>query len=494
MNDKLDRCLEKCQVLRIDREKQFTDFYAFEPEDDVAAAKLGHGTYGTAYRVRRKGSASDLRCVKIIPKATLTSSVISLRHLAAEIACMMRLPVHPHVNHGDEVLYDDENVYLVAELIAGQRPSLRTRMFSLCQKLNPCRIFDVDTFRTNELVSTGCPLTSSQEDKAFEDFRQTFIGAESFMERPWSGELYDLIESGRGVGEVTTKVIIKQCLEALAHLHAYRLVHRDVKCENFVIARDVTSEIVGGNVDDENLVVKITERFRVVLIDFGLCKLMVPSCNPSDDETPGLHLYEEAWATTSSGSGGNHQRSVQSDFLVDVTPLISTEIYEACESVEGRAGIAGPHSRWISSKSQLPKLDIWGVGAVMYCLLNGYPRFYFKDHVEPTVLLTHIAAPLTYNPFVKISDGAKLLIEKMFQQDPRKRPSAEQLLQEPYFEGVTDTVVTLLDKQGPLGAENTPTQSSEMEMQHTPSLNAALRVIEEGADEADSPPINAVSE
>jgi len=88
--------------------------------------------------------------------------------------------------------------------------------------------------------------------------------------------------------------------------------------------------------------------------------------------------------------------------------------------------------------------DIWSCGVILYILLCGWPPF----HGETTqkIFKNIMSKPLDLKspPWPKISDAAKDCVRKMLARDPRKRLTAEEVLNHPWMQenGVaTDTVI-----------------------------------------------------
>ena len=479
--EKLDRCLSNFQASQLSPSDGLLARYTFDAPTTQEAI-LGEGGHAKAFRMRdRRNGALPPRCVKFINKKRLGQRAMNLRHLAAELACTISLPQHPNVNQGIEVLYDDENIYLVLELVAGIRPDISTRMYELCHRLNPSNITSV--LARVQSLDASPSIRGTDEDRLLNEFKASFLGGDRVHETPWSGDLYEYIVRNGAVGEARAKSIIKQCLLAVKHLHDNRFVHRDVKVENFVIATQKSSKVCRGAEGRDDMVLEFTERIRVVLIDFGLCKYLDLPTTFDDDVTPAIGHFDGGF------DGPGNRASIGSvDFNVDMTPAVGTPVYEAFESIYARL-LPGAQAQWSSKKSDLPKLDIWGIGTVMFCLMNGCPPFKAAPGPQQTVQLARaIRQPLKYKSWV--STEAREIMNLMFQRDPQNRPSAAQLLEMPFFQGVSDTVVTEVDVRGTLREcqlLHTPEQESEME--HMPSVNGVLRVLEEGKEDADSPAI-----
>jgi calcium/calmodulin-dependent protein kinase I len=80
-----------------------------------------------------------------------------------------------------------------------------------------------------------------------------------------------------------------------------------------------------------------------------------------------------------------------------------------------------------------PSVDIWSAGVVVYILLGGYPPFYDDD--EPKLFKKIISGVFQFDsPFWDpVSDAAKDLVTQMLTLDPRKRPTASELLEHPWI-------------------------------------------------------------
>jgi len=68
------------------------------------------------------------------------------------------------------------------------------------------------------------------------------------------GNLYDVVRKEGGLSETRAKNIFNQLLQAVSHLHAINIVHRDIKSENVLLKEKYTDD--------------------VRLLDFGLSRLM----------------------------------------------------------------------------------------------------------------------------------------------------------------------------------------------------------------------------
>ncbi|KAJ6841727.1 calcium-dependent protein kinase 1 [Iris pallida] len=79
-----------------------------------------------------------------------------------------------------------------------------------------------------------------------------------------------------------------------------------------------------------------------------------------------------------------------------------------------------------------PEADIWSAGVILYILLTGVPPFWADNEQGIFQAILRGNIDYTSDPWPSISSGAKDLLKKMLQTDPKARLSAVEILKHPW--------------------------------------------------------------
>ncbi|KAJ7042640.1 kinase-like protein [Mycena alexandri] len=210
-----------------------------------------------------------------------------------------------------------------------------------------------------------------------------------------------------GMEEDVVRCILQQALQGLNYLHVNGFVHRDVKAANLLIDDDGT----------------------VLLGDLGVAADLTEdtSRNPvSHLKKPRIITAEAALRTHHSGSSGSGKR-------IETPPpgprirkrksFVGTPCWMAPEVIQAR--------HYDSSA------DIWSFGITALELTQGRPPR-SRESPQRVLLKTIQEAPPTLDRkggTYKYSRAFKEIVDSCLIKDPSKRPSAEALLQSPFFKG-----------------------------------------------------------
>ncbi|XP_052147181.1 calcium-dependent protein kinase 9 [Oryza glaberrima] len=80
-----------------------------------------------------------------------------------------------------------------------------------------------------------------------------------------------------------------------------------------------------------------------------------------------------------------------------------------------------------------PEVDIWSAGVILYILLCGVPPFWAETEQGVARAILRGAADFDREPWPRISRAAKSLVRQMLDVDPRRRPTAQQVLDHPWL-------------------------------------------------------------
>ncbi|KAF7838409.1 calcium-dependent protein kinase 10-like [Senna tora] len=81
-----------------------------------------------------------------------------------------------------------------------------------------------------------------------------------------------------------------------------------------------------------------------------------------------------------------------------------------------------------------PEVDIWSAGVILYILLCGVPPFWAETEQGVALAILRGVIDFKREPWPQVSDSAKSLVRQMLEQDPKKRLTAQQVLEHSWLQ------------------------------------------------------------
>ncbi|KVH91464.1 hypothetical protein Ccrd_006509 [Cynara cardunculus var. scolymus] len=111
-------------------------------------------------------------------------------------------------------------------------------------------------------------------------------------------------------------------------------------------------------------------------------------------------------------------------------------VMELCEGGEVFKEIVG--SPWYMAPEVLkrnygPEVDVWSAGVILYILLCGVPPFWAETEQGVAQAIIRSVIDFKRDPWPKVSENAKDLVKKMLNPDPKRRLTAQQVLEHPWL-------------------------------------------------------------
>ncbi|ORY54410.1 hypothetical protein LY90DRAFT_412463 [Neocallimastix californiae] len=224
---------------------------------------------------------------------------------------------------------------------------------------------------------------------------------QDIIEKP-NVELFSKIKS-----EMKPEKLLYQIISGIQHLHSLKIVHRDIKPQNILIAAP-----------------KKNQKYpRILLSDFGLCKKLdenQSSFNNTIHMAAGTVGWRAPEALLLANLGPNRSCDTSSLTLNSDTSSSYYKITQSQINMDDH-----PEPLRITKA-----IDIFAAGCVFfYVLTNGQHPFGDRYYREANI----INGRYDLNNEFNINVEAKDLIEHMIQGDYRKRPSAKSIMSHPYF-------------------------------------------------------------
>lgn len=222
-----------------------------------------------------------------------------------------------------------------------------------------------------------------------------------------------------GMEEDVVRCILRQALQGLNYLHINGFIHRDIKAANLLIDDDGTV-LLGDLGVAADLTEDTTQR--------------VSTSKISRTSIAATLLQSDAHPSHSSGSSGGHSGAPKRVVLFDNTvPLVERPRMGKRKSFVGTPCWMAPEL--IQGQQYDSSADIWSFGITALELTQGRPPR-SRETPQRVLLRTIQDDPPTLDReggTYKYSRAFKEMVESCLVKDPSKRPTAQDLLQTPFF-------------------------------------------------------------
>ncbi|PKA49856.1 Calcium-dependent protein kinase 8 [Apostasia shenzhenica] len=81
-----------------------------------------------------------------------------------------------------------------------------------------------------------------------------------------------------------------------------------------------------------------------------------------------------------------------------------------------------------------PEIDVWSAGVILYILLCGVPPFWAETEQGVAQAIIRSVINFKRDPWPKVSESAKDLVKKMLDPDPKRRLTAQEVLDHPWLQ------------------------------------------------------------
>mmetsp|Transcript_44037 Transcript_44037/g.99054 ORF Transcript_44037/g.99054 Transcript_44037/m.99054 type:complete len:642 (-) Transcript_44037:243-2168(-) len=220
-------------------------------------------------------------------------------------------------------------------------------------------------------------------------------------------ELYSRVRERRAYFEVEAAEMLLQMLQAVNYLHSHRIVHRDLKLENWMVSISCAPREESGAVNDGS----------------STDGLLAPS------GTMPLRPTHTS-SMTSSSSCAVPERVKLIDFG------FSKLIRDHDENLQLPCGTIHYTSPEVLSRNYTSKCDIWSLGVITFMLLMGKPPFRGANNVKIAKAIATDDFPKDSSRWRCLSPEAQDFVTALLQKDPTRRPDASAALAHPWIQGL----------------------------------------------------------
>ncbi|CEP61709.1 serine/threonine protein kinase RCK2 LALA0_S03e09098g [Lachancea lanzarotensis] len=268
-------------------------------------------------------------------------------------------------------------------------------------------------------------VSASENVVAFVDFHESEHYYFIVQELLAGGEIFGEIVRLTYFSEDLSRHVIRQLALAVKHMHALGIVHRDIKPENLL--------------------------FEPVEFEPSPTPVLRKSDDPKTKQDEGVFK---------PGIGGGGIGVVKlADFGLS-KQIYSTNTKTPC----GTVGYTAPEV--VKDERYSMKVDMWGIGCVLYTVLCGFPPFYDEKVDILTEKISKGEFTFLRPWWDEISDGAKNAVKKLLEVNPAKRYDIDEFLADPWLNQYDCTKHLGLKKHKNESTETVYTMSSKKKRHH----------------------------
>ncbi|SCV04905.1 LANO_0G14004g1_1 [Lachancea nothofagi CBS 11611] len=235
-------------------------------------------------------------------------------------------------------------------------------------------------------------VSASENVVSFVDFHESpnyyFIVQELLA----GGEIFGEIVRLTYFSEDLSRHVIRQLALAVKHMHALGIVHRDIKPENLLFEP----------------------------VDF------IPSTTPVLRKSDDPRSKQDEGVFRPGVGGGGIGVVKLADFGLS-KQIYSTNTKTPC----GTVGYTAPEV--VKDERYSMKVDMWGIGCVLYTVLCGFPPFYDEKIDVLTEKISKGEFTFLRPWWDEISEGARNAVRNLLEVDPAKRYDIDQFLADPWL-------------------------------------------------------------
>jgi Serine/threonine protein kinase len=288
------------------------------------------------------------------------------------------------------------------------------------------RYTDTSSFcrETNALLriynNGGHPNISGLRDM-YEDVDHYYL----VMDLVSGGEMFDHLIHYGAYSEADAARLMREVASALAFLHGVGVVHADLKPENLLLC---SKKRVDGTIK---------------MIDFGCAIVEKEQEEESREEEEDKYGNGSVDVTSLKSSNGRDTHQTIQSWL-EILNRKRQQTDHSSSSLEQSTEFTGttaywPPERFITSSPPDHAADMWAVGVILYIMLTGVHPFDLTGVATDAEIAEQIkkdpSPPISKGLTSHLSPSAIELIQLLMEKNPKRRLTADQMLQHPWIAG-----------------------------------------------------------